>query len=173
MRIFGASARASLAEMPPTKRTAGLVMKLYSSVMTNPAVRFAGGISASDARALAPEMRTSVDHLLLPKKSARSTEFATYVRNLTASPVILSVSLGVAERQPKMSAPQYYELLQRVRSDIAAPLGDTEEHITASVPSDAPTAFAPATKATLPNIHDTPATPTRPPSPPEEFSDSY
>ena len=120
-----------------------LSAKLYSSVMTNPAVRFVGGISASDARALAPEMRTSIDHLLLPKKSARSTEFATYVRNLTAAPVILSVPLGVAERQPKMSAPQYYELLERVRSDIAAPLGDTEEHITASVPSDAPTAFAP------------------------------
>ena len=143
-----------------------LSTKLYSSVMTNPAVRFAGGISASDARALAPEMRTSVDHLLLPKKSARATEFATYVRNLTAAPVILSVPLGVAEREPKMSARQYYELLARVRSDIAAPLGDTEEHITASVPSDAPTVFAPAAKVTLPNIHEPPATPTPPPSKP-------
>jgi hypothetical protein len=151
-----------------------LSTKLYSSVMTNPAVRFVGGISASDARALAPEMRTSIDHLLLPKKSTRSTEFATYVRNLTASPVILSVPLGVAERQPKMSAPQYYELLDRVRRDIAAPLGDTEEHITASVPSAAPTVFAPpSAKAAAPSIAETPATPPRPPSKPEEFSDSY
>src|ERR1700722_3726691 len=31
-----------------------LSAKLYSSVMTNPAVRFVGGLSASDARALAP-----------------------------------------------------------------------------------------------------------------------
>jgi hypothetical protein len=147
-----------------------LSTKLYSSVMTNPAVRFAGGISASDARALAPEMRTSVDHLLLPKKSARSTEFATYVRNLTTSPVILSVPLGVAERQPKMSAPQYYELLERVRSDIAAPLDDTEKHIIGSVPT-MPTVFSPpAANPVLPNIS---AKPPRPPSKPEEFSDSY
>jgi hypothetical protein len=151
-----------------------LSAKLYSSVMTNPAVRFVGGISASDARALAPEMRTSIDHLLLPKKSARSTEFATYVRNQTASPVILSVPLGVAERQPKMSAPQYYELLDRVRRDIAAPLGDTEEHITASVPSAAPTVFAPpAEKAVPATPAATSPTTSRPPSPPEEFSDSY
>jgi hypothetical protein len=143
--------------------------------MTNPAIRFAGGISASDARALAPEMHTSVDHLLLPRKSARSTEFATYVRNHTASPVILSVPLGVAERQPKMSARQYEALLARIRRDIAAPLCDTEEHITASVPSASPTAFAPspAAKATTSNMPATPATPASSPPPPEDFSDSY
>ena len=111
-----------------------LSTKLYSSVMTNPAIRFAGGISASDARSLAPEMRSSVDHLLTPKKSARATEFATYVRNTTVAPVILCVPLGVAEREPKMSARQYEAMLTRVRRDIAAPLADTEHHITASVP---------------------------------------
>ena len=99
--------------------------KLYSSVMTNPAIRFVGGISASDARALAPEMRTTVDHLLTPNKTARATEFATYVRNTTTAPVILSVPLGVVEREPKMSARQYEAMLMRVRSDIAAPLADT------------------------------------------------
>jgi hypothetical protein len=148
--------------------------KLYSSVMTNPAIRFAGGISASDARALAPEMRSSADHLLLPKKSARATEFATYVRNATPAPVILSVSLGIVEREPKMSNRQYEALLTRVRRDIAAPLGDTEEHITASVPSAAPTVFAqPASpRAVVPNT-PSPGDPPKPAPPPEEFSDSY
>jgi hypothetical protein len=73
-----------------------------------------------------------------------------------------------------MSATQYYELLERVRSDIAAPLGDTEEHITASVPSAAPTVFAsPAEKAAPATPAATSPTTSRPPSPPEEFSDSY
>ena len=166
--------------------------KLYSSVMTNPAIRFVGGISASDARALAPEMRTSVDHLLTPKKTARATEFATYVRNVTAAPVILSVPLGVAEQEPKMSARQYEAMLTRVRHDIAAPLSDTEHHITASVPSAAPTYFAPSPpraappSAAAPTEQPKPAPPPAaaprrapdpppppPATPPEEFSDSY
>ena len=149
-----------------------LSTKLYSSVMTNPAIRFAGGISASDARALAPEMRTSVDHLLTPKKGARATEFATYVRNTTVAPVILSVPLGVAEREPKMSTRQYEAMLTRVRSDIAAPLADTEHHITASVPSAAPTVFAPPPRAASPNA-SLPPDPPKPAPPPAEFSDSY
>ena len=71
-----------------------------------------------------------------------------------------------------MSAGQYDALLARVRHDIAAPLQDTEEHITASVPPSGPTVFAPlAAKAALPSAPAAP--PTRPPSPPEEFSDSY
>jgi hypothetical protein len=148
-----------------------LSTKLYASVMANPAIRFAGGISASDARALAPEMRTSADHLLLPKKSARATEFATYVRNVTATPVIISVPLGFAEREPKMSARQYEALLNRVRRDIAAPLSDTEDHITASVPSSAPTVFAPPPRAAS---APPPSTPLPPPSTTgDDFSDSY
>ena len=150
-----------------------LSTKLYSSVMTNPAIRFAGGISASDARALAPEMRTSVDHLLTPKKSARATEFATYVRNTTVAPVILSVPLGVAEREPKMSARHYEAMLTRVRREIAAPLADTEQHITASVPSAAPTVFAPPPpRGASPNVASPPEPP-KPAPPPAEFSDNY
>jgi hypothetical protein len=143
--------------------------KLYSSVMTNPAVRFAGGISASDARALAPEMRTNADHLLTPKKTDRATEFATYVRNYTATPVILSVPLGTAEREPRMSTRQYDALLARVRHDIAAPLRDTEQHITASVPPAGPTVFAPR-PAPPPSA---PQASTPPPPSAGEFSDSY
>jgi hypothetical protein len=107
----------------------------------------------------------------LPKKSARATEFATYVRNVTATPVIISVPLGFAEREPKMSARQYEALLNRVRRDIAAPLSDTEDHITASVPSSAPTVFAPPPRAAS---APPPSTPLPPPSTTgDDFSDSY
>ena len=158
-----------------------LSTKLYSSVMTNPAIRFAGGISSSDARALAQEMRTSAEHLQSPKKSRGATEFAVYVRNHTQVPVVLSVPLGVAEREPKMSGREYEALLTRVRREIAAPLEATVEHINASVPTPGPTMFAPraapvraaaTASVTAAPLEDSPAPPVTP-TRPDEFSDSY
>ena len=146
-----------------------LSTKLYSSVMTNPAIRFAGGVSAGDARALAPEMRTNAEHLLSPRKTRTTTEFACHVRNHTAAPVILSVSLGTAEREPRMAASRHDELLARVRREIAAPLSATMEHIDASVPVRNPAVFAPpqAPASAAANGAAPPA------SPPGEFGDSY
>jgi hypothetical protein len=72
--------------------------------MTTAAVRFAGGVSDEDARALKSDMRTSAEFLLAMKKRNRiDTEFACYVRNYTDNAVKLTLPFSRAENEPKMT----------------------------------------------------------------------
>src|SRR6185312_4140334 len=56
---------------------------LRSSVAANTSIKMAGGVSDRDARALAPDMRTSAEFVSSTRKHEESTEFACYVRNMT------------------------------------------------------------------------------------------
>ena len=96
---------------------------LRASVMTNPAIRFAGGVSNRDANALDADMRTSSDFLMNMRKSADATEFACYVRNVTPAATKLTVPLGIVEREPAMSSEKYSEILDRSRALVAEPIG--------------------------------------------------
>jgi len=109
-----------------------LTPALRASVMTNPAIRFAGGISQKDAHALDADMRTTTDFLMRMHKRRDNTDFACYVRNVTPSALKLTLPLGAAEREPTMSDDAYARLLVRVRSAIAAPFADVQAHIDAS-----------------------------------------
>ena len=66
-----------------------LTPSLRASIMTNPAVRFAGGVSQKDANALDSDMRTTAGFLMAMRKSKTETEFSCYVRNVTDSAVKL------------------------------------------------------------------------------------
>lgn len=106
-----------------------LTTALRASVMSNPAIRFAGGISAKDAVALKEDMRTSAEVLLAMRKSAGTSEFACFVRHLTPSALTYTLPLGQAELEPRMSDADYQWLLTRIRSQVAAPIDETMSHV--------------------------------------------
>lgn len=95
---------------------------LRASVMTNPAIRFAGGVSRKDANALDSDMRTTGDFLMAMRKRADATEFACYVRNVTAAAVKLDIPLGRVEREPVMNDALYQAVIARSRAVVAQPL---------------------------------------------------
>jgi hypothetical protein len=111
-----------------------LTSSLRASIMTNPAVRFVGGVSDKDAHALDADMRTTSDFLMGMRKRATETEFACYVRNYTASALALRVPLGRAEREPQMGAAAYAALKERIRHQVAAPIAEIDAHIAAAMP---------------------------------------
>lgn len=119
---------------------------LRDSVMTTAAVRFAGGVSDEDARALKSDMCTSTEYLLSMKKRDRDTQFACYVRNYTDNAVTLTFPFLSAEKQPKMSTEAQAALLARIRAAVAAPIAEAQAHIDASTKhislSDDPEEFA-------------------------------
>ena len=124
-----------------------LKAEFRASVMTTAAVRFAGGVSDEDARALKSDMRTSTDFLLSMKKRNRvDTQFACYVRNYTDNAVKLTLPFSRAENEPKMTKEAQAALLARNRAAVAAPITEAQAHIDASTKpiklSDDPEEFA-------------------------------
>jgi hypothetical protein len=93
---------------------------LRSSVAANTSIKLAGGVSDKDARALAPDMRTTAEFITSMQKHSRSTEFASYVRNYTANAVRLTIPFGALESAPKMSAEEHSQLIARNRERYAA-----------------------------------------------------
>ncbi len=65
-------------------------------------------------------MRTTADFIASTKKRARATEFACYVRNMTASAVRLSIPFGTVEQAPKMTAAALAEITARNRARYTA-----------------------------------------------------
>lgn len=103
-----------------------LTPALRASVMTNPAIRFAGGLSSKDAASLKEDMRATPEFLLGARKQKASTDFACFARNLTPTAMRFTLPLGQAEREPRMSDGAYDQLLDRVRATIAAPIAETD-----------------------------------------------
>jgi hypothetical protein len=84
-----------------------LTPSLRASVAANTSIKFAGGISDKDARALASDMRTTPDFIADMAKRARSTQFACYVRNTTTNAVRLEIPFGTLEGADAMTAAQH------------------------------------------------------------------
>ena len=124
-----------------------LKAEFRASVMTTAAVRFVGGVSDEDARALKSDMRTSAEFLLSMKKRNRiDTQFACYVRNHTDNAVKLTLPFSRAENEPRMTKEAQGALLARNRTAVAAPIAEAQAHIDASTKpiklSDDPQEFA-------------------------------
>jgi hypothetical protein len=68
---------------------------LRSSIAANTAIKFAGGVSERDARALAGDMRTTPDLILSQRKSADASRFACSIRGHSA--MSLTVPFGTLE----------------------------------------------------------------------------
>ncbi len=101
---------------------------LQASLMSNAAIRLAGGVSAADARTLAPEMRTTPDFLIEMMKLKDETQFAAYVRNLTPRAIRLTVPFGSVEGMEKMSEASFAILRESSRRRVSAAYGDAPHH---------------------------------------------
>ena len=82
---------------------------LRASFAANTAIKMAAGVSTGDARAMAPDMRTTSDFIL----SQPRLHFACHIRNVTPQAVSIPVEAGKLEGEPRLS-PRAYE---RFRAD--------------------------------------------------------
>jgi hypothetical protein len=85
---------------------------LRASLAANTSIKMAGGVSTGDARALAPDMRTTADFILGQPR----LQFAAFVRGVTPSAVSIPVPVGGLERQPHLS-PQAYERMREINRE--------------------------------------------------------
>jgi hypothetical protein len=93
---------------------------LQNIVAGNTSIKMAGGISDRDARALAPDMRTTVDFLTDLKKTDRSAQFAAYIRNKTAHAVRIDVPFGLLEKEPLMTIEEHSAMVARNKARYSA-----------------------------------------------------
>jgi hypothetical protein len=92
---------------------------LEASIMTNTSIKFAGGVSSADAHKLAPNMGTTHDFLSKIRKRSRETDFAVYIRNVTANAITLTVPFGTLEAMPRMSSQAFADVLATNRRRYA------------------------------------------------------
>lgn len=86
-----------------------------AGVLANTSIKLAGGVSAKDASALAPEYRTTADYILGQRKEARETTFALFAKNITPAAMRFPVPLGLVERMDRLSPKAYAALIERSR----------------------------------------------------------
>lgn len=89
--------------------------KLQEAVSANTSIKFAGGVSAKDARTLAPMLYT--DSALIESQPKGS--FAAYVRGLTPRALPLQFPLGYLEGKERMSPADREVLQDRMRERYA------------------------------------------------------
>lgn len=94
---------------------------LRASIAANTSVKLAGGVAWSDARSLAPDLRTTPEFILAQEKTAASSSFALFVRNLTPQAIALSVPFGSLEAVPRMSDASFARVLDANRRQFSQP----------------------------------------------------
>lgn len=100
--------------------------KLQEAFAANTAIKFAGGVSAKDARALAPMLYCQPELIEAQLKGS----FAAHVRGQTKSAVPLSFPFGYMEKLPRMDKAERNALRQEMRERYAvhfSELGTTDE----------------------------------------------
>jgi len=89
--------------------------KLQEAFSANTSIKFAGGVSAKDARSLAPMLYCEPS--LIESQSKGS--FASYIRGVTKSALPLTFPFGYLEGQPQMSTAQREALQKTMRTRYA------------------------------------------------------
>lgn len=89
--------------------------KLQEAFAANTAIKFAGGVSAKDARAFAPMLYCQPELIEAQPKGS----FAANVRGVTKGAVPLKFPLGYLEKLPRMEEDERQALRQRMRDRFA------------------------------------------------------
>ncbi len=99
-----------------------LSQKQRATFMSSTSIKFAGGVSAKDARLFAQEMRCSDEFIQGARKweNRGITEFAGFVKNSTAQAIKVTVPLGSMEKLPTISDEAYAELIEENRRRYCA-----------------------------------------------------
>jgi|TARA_R110002049_G_scaffold269919_2_gene446835 hypothetical protein len=124
--------------------------KLQEAFAANTAIKFAGGVSAKDARVLAPMLYCQPEFI----ESQSKGSFAANIRGVTKGAVPLTFPFGVVEGLPQMSKDQRKALQKKMRANYAvhhSELGkiqesDEVEEPSAQVADDAPPAKSESSK---------------------------
>lgn len=118
--------------------------KLHEAFAANTAIKFAGGVSAKDARSLAPMLYCQPEFIEAQPKAS----FAAHVRGQTKSAVPLQFPLGYMEKLPRMEKAEQQTLRQRMRELYAvhhSELGKVEEEAHTATDQPVPESTAPMT----------------------------
>ena len=143
--------------------------KLQDAFAANTAIKFAGGVSQKDARALAPMLHTSPEMIERQRKGS----FAAAVRSQGDGAVPLSFPLGFLEDLPRMQKHERDALRTTMRERYAihyTKLGEDEdadeddaeqprEDAEGTEPDTSGTAMASDTEGDADNSSETPKTP--------------
>lgn len=89
--------------------------KLQEAFAANTAIKFAGGVSAKDARVLAPMLYCQPEFI----ESQPKGSFASHIRGVTKGAVPLAFPFGVVEGLPQMSNDQRKQLEIKMRANYA------------------------------------------------------
>lgn len=116
--------------------------KLQEAFGANTAIKFAGGVSAKDARTLAPMLYCEPAFIEAQPKG----HFAAHVRGLTKSALPLAFPFGALESRPTMTPAERAALQNRMRERYAvhySKLGEVPEAEEKDPEPDAPVAQSP------------------------------
>ena len=90
---------------------------LRASLAANTSIKFAAGVSNSDARVMAADMRTTPEFILDQPR----LHFAAHIRNVTPQAVSIPVVPGRLAERPQLSSHSFEELKRRNRERVALP----------------------------------------------------
>lgn len=146
--------------------------RLRAALHANTSLKFAGGVSARDARAFADELHTSAEFIESMRRRRDRTEFAAWLKNMTPGAVRLTTPLGYLERQPTSSAEAFERLLEANRARYCGVPIEGEPPPSPAPPIEEPPATEPPARApwtpppaTAPRAA---ASPPRSPQPPQD-----
>lgn len=89
--------------------------KLRSTIAANTSIKFAGGVAAKDARAIAEDMRATPSFIQGMRKGRNATEFACFIKNAIPTALRVSVPFGTVEAHGRLSDVDYEVLRERNR----------------------------------------------------------
>ena len=89
--------------------------RLHDAISANTSIKFAGGVSAKDARTLANDLRTDATFISDQSK----LNFAAFIKGQTKRAISLSIEPGQMEQAPRMSADDRADLRDVMRERYA------------------------------------------------------
>lgn len=81
---------------------------LRASLAANTSTKLCASLSVSDARAMAPELRTTAEQILRQKK----LHFSCFIRNVTPEAVSVPIDVGKLEDEPQLSDEDFERLME-------------------------------------------------------------
>ncbi|MEP6443577.1 MAG: type IV secretory system conjugative DNA transfer family protein, partial [Hyphomicrobiales bacterium] len=96
--------------------------KLQEAISANTSIKFAGGVSAKDARTLSNDLRTEPSFIERQKKLC----FATFIKGQTERAVSIAIEPGQLETRSRMDEENQQAMRERMRREFAVHLSELE-----------------------------------------------
>ncbi|MEO9875137.1 MAG: type IV secretory system conjugative DNA transfer family protein [Anderseniella sp.] len=96
--------------------------KLQEAISANTSIKFAGGVSAKDARTLSNDLRTEPSFIERQKKLC----FATFIKGQTERAVSIAIEPGQLETRSRMDEENQQAMRERMRREFAVHFSELE-----------------------------------------------